>query len=125
MKRGGRLKPVRDWKTKTADIQFSLYIRRRDKHCQYPGCAATQTDNSHFFERHHSGTRYDPDNCIALCRAHHTEWEKRKKWEYKEFMIARLGIEQYYAMEKRAWSFKKREVAVAECVAFLAEEVLE
>lgn len=102
------------WKTTHADKQFSLFIRQRDGHCLYPGCYNTTTDCSHFYERHHSGTRFDPLNCIALCRDHHTEWERRKKYEYKEFMIARIGEAEFYAMERRAWSFKNRGEAVAD-----------
>lgn len=113
------MKAVRDWKTHTADTYFSKWIRARDKHCRYPNCYATTTDNSHFFERKHSGTRFDPENCVALCRAHHTEWEVRKKHEYLDFMIAWLGMEKYMALQRRAWTFKKRSEAVTECMALL------
>lgn len=111
---------LREWKTVTADTHFSLFIRGRDGRCQYPGCYRTEgLDCSHFFERHHSGTRFDPLNCIALCRDHHTEWERQKKYEYKEFMVNRIGAEAYAAMERRAWTYKNRGEAVQECMAAL------
>lgn len=110
-----KVKPI---KTKTADEKFSLWIRTRDKHCQYPGCGRGEPlDCSHFFERGHSGTRFDPDNCIALCRTHHTEWERRKKYDYEQFMIQRIGLERFDAMKRRAWTFKNRTEAVLEFMA--------
>jgi len=83
-----RVFKVKPWKTITADTKFSLFIRGRDKVCQYPSCGRGEPlDCSHFFERGNSGTRFDPLNCIAFCREHHSEWEKRKKYEYKAYML--------------------------------------
>jgi len=104
---------IKVWKTSTADLKFSQFIRQRDKHCLFPGCYRTEAlDCSHFFERHHSATRFDPLNCIALCRDHHTIWERQKKYEYKIFMLKWLGEDEYAALEKRAWTYKNRGEAV-------------
>lgn len=113
---------MRVWSTATADTYFSRYIRARDEFCQYCGNRPS-CDNSHFWGRGHSATRFDIENCIGLCRPCHDELEHLKNYEYKELMLERLGNERYEALEKRARSFKKRSEAVAECKVFLKQAV--
>lgn len=117
----GRIKPI---KTSTADTSFSIFIRQRDGKCLRCGITESLTC-SHFWPRGHSGTRFDPKNCITLCQGPysnrcHDEWEIRKNQEYKDFMLNWLGQEEYDALEKRARTFKKREEAVAEWKATLS-----
>src|SRR3990167_4286722 len=61
------------WTMKRADKAFSVEIRNRDKRCMHPQgteyCKLLQ--NSHFIGRATKSTRYDPDNCIAICWYHH------------------------------------------------------
>ena len=101
------------WKTTTADGYFSDFVITRDGRCLYPGCIEKKRlDCSHFWPRGMKRTRFDPLNCIALCRDHHTVWEKRKNFEYKEFMLRLLGKEKYDALEKRARTMMKIRDAV-------------
>lgn len=106
------MRKMKTWSTQTADKYFSRYIRDRDPSCRR--CGAYTSDCSHFWGRGHSGTRFDPENCIGLCRPCHDLWEHQKNNEYKEWMISWLGKEKYEALERRARGFKKREVAVRE-----------
>lgn len=108
------------WSTATADARFSRYIRNRDPMCRL--CLVIPTsDNSHFWGRGHSATRFDPKNCIGICRPCHDSYEHKKNNEYKDWMINWLGIEEYEALERRARSFKKRSEAVAECKTLLTQ----
>lgn len=107
------------WSTTTADSKFSLFIRQRDGACKRCGAKEYLTC-SHFWMRSHSATRFDPENCIALCAGPysnqcHETWEHRKNYEYKEWMIGWLGQDKYDALERRARSYKNRAEAVAEC----------
>lgn len=101
------------WSTLRADKEFSKWIRERDGECQFPGCFETEyLQNSHFWPRARAATRYDPDNCIALCYRHHygdrqMGFEYAKQGRYMEFMKRRLGEEKYEALEKRFYSTVK------------------
>lgn len=109
---------VKVWKTSTADSNFSNYIRSRDGECLKCGTTENLTC-SHYWRRALSSTRFDPDNCIALCLPCHMEWENLKNYEYKEFMVEWLGEEKYQELEKRSRTFMKREDAVLACMNFL------
>lgn len=109
------------WSTGYADRLFSIYIRTRDPVCRL--CLERKTsDNSHFWGRGHSGTRYDPQNCIGICRPCHDLYEHLKNNEYKFWMFNWLGESEYIALERRARGYKKRSEAVAECKSFLAKQ---
>lgn len=93
---------------------FSQWIRSRDgQKCVRCG-KQTNLTCSHFWSRIHSATRYDPDNCDALCwlPCHYT-WEHEKQGEYRDFKLKQLGKKRYEALEKRARSVMKREDAIA------------
>ncbi len=109
-----------------ADDEFSLIIRARDIHCQHPvGCAATKTQCSHFIGRATKSTRFDPDNCIALCYFHHfrskelgLEYQKQTiekrgfdGW-YTRIMKESLGPERYAALIERSKTSVKLRVAI-------------
>lgn len=105
------------WSTKTADSNFSKFIRERDGKCLRCGTRDNLTC-SHFWGRGCSSVRFDPKNCIALCWGPdgcHQYWEDLKNHEYKDFMVEWLGIDDYNALERRARTFKNRRDAVAEC----------
>lgn len=108
------------WKTTYADSKFSLYIRKRDGRCMRCLRADVPLDNSHYWRRDMKGTRFDPLNCVALCRDCHTHWEKHQNEEYKEFMLDWIGKEEYESMERRARGFKKMTDAVIECMNMLS-----
>jgi hypothetical protein len=85
-------------------------IRNRDPICVKCHFLPT-SDCSHYWERHHSATRFDPDNADGLCRICHGEWEGRKNG-YKEFKISQLGKEQFDALERRHNSIMQRDTAI-------------
>ena len=117
-KRQTRVFKQKAWKCSHADAMFSKFIRNRDKWCRR--CMKSpSTDNSHYWLRKHSGTRFDAKNCIGLCRPCHDEWEHRSNNAYKDFMVAWLGSEEYAALEHRARSFKNRREAILECMSLL------
>ena len=105
------------WKTVYADQKFSEYIRKRDKKCLR--CLGTykKLDCSHYWKRGDSSTRFDPKNCIALCRDCHTIWERQKNLAYKQFMLRWIGQQEYEALEIRARTFTNRRESV---LAFMA-----
>lgn len=113
------------WSSMKADKEFSAYIRNRDEwRCRYCGKDFSQNrsqlHNSHFWSRANSGTRYDPLNCIAACYAcHYWKLEPAKHGIYRDLMIEWLGQEEYKALERRAMTIKKRDVAIAECMKLL------
>lgn len=113
------------WSLEYADAQFSSWIRKRDGKCQYPYCnKAEGLDCSHFHLRSHSATRYDPDNCIALCRYHHGLLEvanPTKNVEYIALMLARLGQEKFDALQRKANSIYKRTQAILDCMGIVLQ----
>lgn len=115
----GIRKPKPIWKTTYADGKFSLYIRKRDGKCMRCNRTDKPLDCSHYWKRGDKGTRFDPKNCIALCRDCHTIWEKQQNLEYKEFMIKWLGQEEYDLLEIRARTVKPQRQAVMECMELL------
>lgn len=109
--RGNKPK-IKQYTTKHADKDFSLYIRQRDGKCLRCG-KLTNLTCSHFWGRTKSSTRFDPENCITLCWLPcHYQWEHEKQGEYRDFMIQWLGQEKYDALEKRARSFMQRSEAI-------------
>lgn len=110
------------WSTKTADREFSQYIRGRDGRCIRCG----KTDYlqcSHFWPRANSATRYDPENSDTLCYGCHygnaRGWEHSKQGEYRNFKITQLGKKRYDELEKKADSIVKRSDAILACMKFL------
>lgn len=101
-----------------ADFTFSQEIRARDKFCQFPSCMVSdpaKLQNSHYIGRSKKATRYDPDNCIALCWVHHyhdkllgLEYQKQRKekhgWDgqYTLLMKKRLGRKRFNALLERS-----------------------
>lgn len=107
------------WKTQYADNKFSLWIRARDGRCLRCLRDDLPLDNSHYWRRDMKGTRFDPDNCVALCRNCHTIWERQQNEEYMRFMINRLGQTGYRKLESRARTSKKMRDAVLELMAWI------
>lgn len=130
MKRGGRLKRVRDWSTAKADQAFSRYIRDRDHVCifrlssaardkRYKDCTNKATQASHYWGRANSATRYDPDNVDGICGGCHMRHEGNKHDLYRDIKLYQLGEGGYKELEQRARSIKKRSEAIKECIDFL------
>lgn len=108
------------WTTKKADAEFSKWIRARDKKCARCGTEKNLTC-SHFWARQHSKTRYDPDNCIALCwmPCHKYHWEKEKQGAYRDFMLQWLGQEKYSDLHAKAHQTYPRADAIRDCMKLL------
>ena len=114
-KKKARAKKAAKWTSKKADSAFSVWIRERDGKCVKCGKVGKLT-NSHFWGRMNSATRYDPENCDALCwlPCHYT-WEHQKNGDYMNFKIKQLGQERYDALEKRARQSYPRANALEDC----------
>src|SRR5438128_1920797 len=94
------------------DALFSNQIRSRDNWtCQRCGTKYEPPTSalhcSHFWGRANKATRYDPENCDALCYGCHARWEGNKQGDYRDFKLRRLGVEGYNALEMRARSIIK------------------
>ena len=107
------------WTLKKADSLFSAFIRARDGKCVKCGKRPpeVQLQCSHFWARGRKNTRYDPENCDALCAACHywnTDcWENEKQGMYRDYKIEQLGIEGYNALQERARIHRKDKLAIA------------
>ena len=101
-----------------ADILFSEYIRRR-ANWKCEACGKDYLNNhqglhcSHYWSRRREATRFDPENCIALCFYHHQLWgHGEDREEYKDYMIKRLGQEGFDLLDYRAHQYQKRDDAM-------------
>lgn len=104
---------------KTAKVQtiFNTAVKERGNWVCVR-CKKDFTDNkrllqcSHFWGVGFTATRFDFDNCDPLCYPCHygqlrTGWEYNKQGEYRNYMIQKLGVNGYEALEQKARSFKK------------------
>ena len=116
-----RVKPL-IWSMKQADEKFSRWVRKRDGRCARCGTTKNLTC-SHFWARQHKATRYDPENCVAVCwmPCHKYHWEKEKQGDYRDFMLKRLGKKGYDNLEKKARSIKPLSDAIVDCMRLLRE----
>lgn len=96
--------------TSTADGQFSLFIRRRDPICKRCGVRGS-TQCSHYWERMHSATRFDPRNADGVCALCHPIWEGRRGG-YMEYKMEQLGEREYQELARLHTSILKRESAI-------------
>jgi len=93
-----------------ADRAFSLYIRERaDWKCERCGNEPESLQNSHYFGRGRESTRFDPDNCSAVCYPCHVLWGSRDREAYRQEMIRKLGQDGYKALVERSNAYKKKD----------------
>jgi len=97
-----------------ADKAFSLYIRTRDnwtcQRCRKKFTPPTKALHcSHYFGRGRENTRFDPENCDALCHGCHQHWGSADKEGYRNFKINQLGREHFNLLTLRANTYKKRD----------------
>lgn len=108
------------WTSAKADKLFSLWVRARDGKCVRCG-KTSNLQCSHFWSRQISATRYEPDNCVALCAGCHLyKWEIEKQGEYRDFMIWWLGDERYESLRRQSQSIVKRRDAIVKLMTWLA-----
>lgn len=125
------MREQKDWNMKRADREFSLFIRNRDRRCMNPLCPnrvtdITALDCSHFWGRRYLISRFDPENCIALCRWCHAAWEDTKQGKYRDLMIRLLGQKRFRDLERRVEVYKYQNIphitenqAIEKCREFL------
>ena len=94
------------------DKVFSKYIRTRDEWvCQRCGKGHPPNSqglhNSHFVGRGNYSTRFDVDNCEALCYGCHRYLGSNPS-EHRQHKIDMLGKEAYDALVERAKCLTKR-----------------
>ncbi len=119
-KKADKLEKV--WSLRIADRYFAQFIVERDGKCLR--CKRTgRLECSHFWNRTHWATRYDPDNCISLCCPCHAGnskgWEYEQQGEYRDFMTERLGKEKYDLLEAKHREFKSKRETIKECMYWL------
>lgn len=86
-----------------ADKLFSAQIKARDGKCLHPDARHIGSlQNSHYFGRGIKSTRYDSDNCIALCWWHHFK-SKDLGWEYQKQTKERHGFDGQYTLYMKKW----------------------
>jgi len=97
-----------------ADTTFSKFIRTRDNWtCQrcgkrYP--PPTQALHcSHYLGRGRENTRFDPENCDALCYGCHQHWGSADKEGYRDFKLHQLGRERFNLLLVRGRLYRKKD----------------
>jgi hypothetical protein len=59
-------------KMRTVSSGLRRALRLRDRGCAFPGCAQRHHTDAHHIRHWADGGRTDLDNCVLLCRFHHT-----------------------------------------------------
>lgn len=102
-----------------ADALFSKYIRLRDKRCVRCGRPGdgkegiNSLQNSHYFGRRSESTRFDPENCDALCMGCHQRWGSEDKEAYRDFKIKQLGEDGFKKLRMRSEMYCKKDRKLA------------
>lgn len=93
-----------------ADKIFSLYIRKRANWtCERcGGYHENGLQNSHFVGRRNEATRFDEENCSALCGACHIYFTANPI-EHVEWMKKKLGEIRFKALRLRASLYHKKD----------------
>ena len=113
---------IKLWSTDKADLEFSHWIRDRDKgRCFF--CKKKGSQNSHFWGRGNSATRYDPLNCDYSCGGCHMRVEGSKQGDYRNMKIEQLGMDGYQALERRARSVMQRRDAILACMKLIRPDI--
>lgn len=97
-----------------ADVVFSLFVRTRDdwtcQRCHKKYTPPTNAlHNSHYFGRGREGTRFEPDNCDALCHGCHQHWGSADKEGYRAFKIKQLGQKRFDTLTLQANTYTKKD----------------
>ena len=113
-------------KERKTDTKFSRYVRTRDG-WRCIACGDNSKDYSenkrglhcsHYWGRGHENTRFDPENCIALCWYHHKfGWGHGDgRNEYTSYMRKKLGDKGFDLLDVRAHTYKKRDDKLDEII---------
>jgi hypothetical protein len=83
-------------------------IKTRDKdRCQR--CGGLGTDTSHFIGSWNEATRWELLNSEWLCRECHNYFDREDRKAYREFKIAKYGLEAIEALELRSRQHYKKD----------------
>ena len=100
-----------------ADKIFSQYIRLLFPNCARCGSRVEINDKglpvshqcSHYHGRGHEGTRYEVNNCCTLDAACHRLWDGEERDAYTQFMIRRLGMNEFKILSMLAHTYCRRD----------------
>lgn len=109
-------------KLRKTDTLFSKFVRQHfNWQCQRCGKnfehKKGSLDNSHYWGRGHENTRFDLDNCTALCKYCHHHWGHGDgRDDYRDYMIKRLGQKGFDRLNVKRLLRKKRDDKMDEMV---------
>ena len=88
------------------DRLFGRFIRLRDQRCQYCGRSDRRLEAAHMFGRGKHSTRYDPENCYAMCGGPNGNvchrWIDTHTTEKLAWLKQRIGEKRYAALELKS-----------------------
>jgi hypothetical protein len=64
--------------------------------------------NSHFYGRANENTRFEPDNCDALCHGCHRYFTANPEF-YRTWKLKQLGQKRYDTLMLQAHTYKKKD----------------
>jgi hypothetical protein len=109
-----------------ADALFSKFIRLRDQACVRCGRKGHPDKDgnyiiglqcSHYWSRRNESTRFDPENCDALCAGCHRLWGGDDRSKYTDYKTKQLGQQGYDLLEIRKNTYHKKDRKMAYLIA--------
>jgi 5-methylcytosine-specific restriction endonuclease McrA len=100
-------------KIELQDKLFSQYIRKKAKY-RCVACGRFFPEGlgltcSHYWSRIHRSTRFDEENCDALCINCHNRWGGDYRHEYEAYMKKKLGNNGYKVLMMQAHTYCKKD----------------
>lgn len=93
-------------------------------YCCRPGCGDPATECHHTFSRSNSGTRYEIDNALAVCRSDHDQWCRNNPGEVHLVLKRKIGAKRYERLLQLATNvIKFKEWEMKEIVADLEAQL--
>jgi hypothetical protein len=92
------------------DKLFSEAIRKAGK-CEASGqgqmTCSQQLQAAHIFSRSHKATRWDLENAVCMCSAHHLFWAHKEPYEFMTFVEMKKGKEVLEKLHSKARTIAK------------------
>lgn len=85
------------------DQAFSEKVRKRDGSCRYCGKSSTVYCH-HIFSRRHLGTRWDPENGVALCIYCHRYIAHGDPEKFRDWVLSWMPEQKFTALKIKAYS---------------------
>ena len=96
-------------KIRPSDKWYSKYIREKaDNICARCHKEAESIQNSHFWGRGNESTRFNDDNCDALCFKCHQDLGANPG-DFRDWKLKQLGTRRYTILELLKNTYKKRD----------------